>query len=50
MTQEMFEKLKFFPGQLHGVAPAKDLVAPEIDLDITERVAIHFLRQGLRAP
>src|SRR6267378_5091729 len=49
MTQKMFKKFKFFSGQFHLVAAAKNLIAPEVDFDVAEGIAIHLLRQSLRA-
>src|SRR5438876_8160436 len=36
MTQKMLEEFKFFSGQLHRVAAAKNLIAPEVDLDVAK--------------
>src|ERR1700730_313272 len=49
MTQKMLEKLKFFSGQVHWAAAAKNLIAPEVDLDVAEGIAVHLLRESLRA-
>src|SRR6267154_1238722 len=50
MTEKMLQEFKFFSGQLHLVAAAKNLIAPEVDFDVAEGIAIHLLRQRLRAP
>src|SRR5712671_5797251 len=49
MTEKMLEKLKFFSGQVHGIAAAKNLIAPEVDLDVAEGIAVQLLGQSLRA-
>src|SRR4029077_9301318 len=49
MTEKMLEKVKFFSGQFHRIAAAKNLIAPEVDLDIAESVPVHFLGKSLRA-
>src|SRR5882724_2846504 len=47
MTQKMLEEFKFLSGQLHRVAAAKNLIAPEVDLDVAKGIALHLLRQSL---
>src|SRR5258705_6155908 len=49
MTEKMLEKIEFFSGQFHRVAAAQNLIAPEVDLDVAKGIAIHLLRQSLRA-
>src|SRR5262245_297402 len=50
MAQEKFQKIEFFTGELDRFASAADLVAAEVDFDITESIAVLLLRQRLRAP